>query len=201
MAKLTLGNIISGSQVVNVSAQGRLSDEEVAQCICNASVGSLSTRQLLEHFKLFQPDRPHTSFQAWAVEKGLWSTWTTKGGKIKPVGANERKAELATLGLAGNAEHRVLAQYDAIRVMFSADKDVAERIHKMDMTTTEVPAEKPADKDKPGVPALPPLVASLQTVNETAAKRLNLLIGQVEIDESMTWIADELKAIRDSLKL
>lgn len=197
---MTLSNIINGQAVVNVSASGRLSDTEVAQCICNASVGALSTRQLLEHFKLFQADKPHVSFQTWAVEHGLWKTWSTKAGKIKPIGANERLAELAKLGDGDGAEARTLRQYNAVRVMFSSDKDVAERIHKIDATSEDTPQEKTVPEATTVVPALPPLVSLLTSQKEAASKRIARLLATVELDESLSWIADELKAIRADLE-
>lgn len=198
---LQLSSIINGQVVVNVSSQGRLTDAELAQCICNASVGALSTRQLMEHFKLFQPDSPHTSFQAWAVEKGLWATWTTKGGKIKPVGANERIAELVKLG-GESAELRVLRQFDAIRAMVRADKDTAERLHKME-SAVNAPAEKAPEKaaDKAISNPLLPVLQGYETVTAAAIGRLNRLISQVSIDESTAWIASELQAVITELKV
>ena len=190
---LQLSSIINGQTVVNVTSQGRLTDAELAQCICNASIGQLSTRQLKDHFGLFQPDSPHTSFQAWAVEKGLWATWTTKGGKVKAVGANERIAELVKLG-GESAELRVLRQFDAIRAMARADKDTAERLHKME-TATNAPAEKAISNP------LLPVLAGYETVTAAAIGRLNRLISQVSLDESTAWIADELTAVITELKV
>ena len=199
---LQLSSIINGQTVVNVSSQGRLTDAELAQCICNASIGAMSTRQLMEHFKLFQPDSPHKSYQAWAVEKGLWATWTTKAGKIKPVGANERIAELVKLG-GESAELRVLRQYDAIRAMVRADKDTAERLHKME-SAVNAPAEKaPAEKaaEKAVSNPLLPVLQGYETVTAAAIGRLNRLISQVSLDESTAWIADELTAVITELKI
>jgi len=198
-----LSSIIAGNVSVPVSAQGRLADTEIAQCVCNASVGALSTRQLLTHFALFQADKPHMSFQAWAVEHGLWATWVTKGGKVKPVGANERKAELVKLGLADNAESRVLRQFDALRVMFSADKETAERLHKMDQVA-ETPAEKPVESPKSQVPSLPPLVGLLTSQKKEASRRVTRLLSQIQIDpvlssESYGWLVDELKGLATDL--
>ena len=191
-----LSTIINGQAVVTVTSKGRLSDTEVAQCICNASVGALSTRQLLEHFKLFQADKPHIAYQSWAVEHGLWKTWTTKTNKTKPVGCNERKAELVKLGESDSAESRVLRQFDAIRVMFAGDEETAERLHKMDVSADENPVEKKATEEKPTVSLLPPLVGLLTSQKDAASKRIARLLAQVEMDETLSWIADELKAIR-----
>lgn len=198
---LQLSSIINGQTVVNVSSQGRLTDAELAQCICNASIGQLSTRQLKDHFSLFQPDSPHTSFQAWAVEKGLWATWTTKGGKVKPVGANERIAELVKLG-GESAELRVLRQFDAIRAMVRADKDTAERLHKME-TATNAPAEKAPETaaDKAVSNPLLPVLQGYEIVTASAIGRLNRLISQVSLDESTAWIADELQSVISELKV
>ena len=198
---LQLSSIINGQVVVNVTSLGRLTDEELAQCICNASIGQLSTRQLKDHFSLFQPDSPHTSFQAWAVEKGLWATWTTKAGKIKPVGANERIAELVKLG-GEFAELRVLRQFDAIRAMVRADKDTAERIHKME-TATNAPAEKAPEKaaEKAVSNPLLPVLQGYETVTAAAIGRLNRLISQVSLSEDTAWIADELTAVIAGLKV
>lgn len=198
---LQLSSIINGQVVVNVSSQGRLTDEELAQCICNASIGQLSTRQLKDHFSLFQPDSPHTSFQAWAVEKGLWATWTTKAGKVKPVGANERIAELVKLG-GESAELRVLRQFDAIRAMVRADKDTAERIHKME-TATNSPTEKAPEKatEKAVSNPLLPVLQGYETVTAAAIGRLNRLISQVSLDESTAWIVDELTAVITELRV
>lgn len=198
---LQLSSIINGQTVVNVTAQGRLTDEELAQCICNASIGQLSTRQLKDHFSLFQPDSPHTSFQAWAVEKGLWATWTTKGGKIKPVGANERIAELVKLG-GESAELRVLRQFDAIRAMVRADKDTAERLHKME-TATNAPSEKSPEKsvEKAISNPLLPVLQGYETVTATAIGRLNRLISQVSLSDETAWIAEELAAVIAELKV
>ena len=198
---LQLSSIINGQVVVNVTAQGRLTDAELAQCICNASIGQLSTRQLKDHFSLFQPDSPHTSYQAWAVEKGLWATWTTKAGKIKPVGANERIAELVKLG-GESAELRVLRQFDAIRSMVRADKDTAERIHKME-TSTNAPAEKVPEKavEKAISNPLLPVLKDYETVTAAAIGRLNRLISQVSLSEDTAWIADELQSVIAELKV
>ena len=198
---LQLSSIINGQAVVNVTSTGRLTDAELAQCICNASVGALSTRQLKDHFGLFQPDSPHTSFQAWAVEKGLWATWTTKGGKVKPVGANERIAELVKLG-GESAELRVLRQFDAIRAMVRADKDTAERLHKME-SAVNAPAEKAPEKAAETAVSNPllPVLAGYETVTAAAIGRLNRLISQVSLDESTAWIADELTAVIAELKI
>lgn len=198
---LQLSSIINGQTVVNVTSKGRLTDAELAQCICNASIGQLSTRQLKDHFKLFQPDSPHTSFQAWAVEKGLWATWTTKAGKVKAVGANERIAELVKLG-GESAELRVLRQFDAIRAMVRADKDTAERIHKME-TATNAPAEKAPEKavEKAVSNPLLPVLQGYETVTAAAIGRLNRLISQVSLDESTAWIADELQSVITELKV
>lgn len=197
---LQLSSIINGQVVVNVSSQGRLTDAELAQCICNASIGQLSTRQLKAHFSLYQPDSPHTSYQAWAVEKGLWATWTTKAGKVKPVGANERIAELVKLG-GESAELRVLRQFDAIRAMVRADKDTAERIHKME-TATNAPEEKAPEKaaEKAISNPLLPVLQDYETVTAAAIGRLNRLISQVSLDESTAWVADELIAVIADLK-
>lgn len=197
---MTLSNIIKGSTVITVSASGRLNDTEIAQCICNASVGALSTRQLLEHFRLFQADKPHMSFQVWAVEHGLWKCWTTKAGKTKPVGANERLAELSKLGDSDGAEARTIRQFNAIRVMASADKDATERIRKMDAAPEDAPQEKSVPEAQTAVPSLPPLVSLLTSQKEAASKRIARLLTQVEMDESLSWIADELKAIRSDLE-
>lgn len=197
---IQLSSIISGNQVVPVTSQGRLVDSEIAQCICNASIGALSTRQLLEHFRLFQADKPHVSYQAWAVDHGLWKTWQTKSGKVKPVGCNERKAELAKLGEGDSAEARVLRQFDAIRIMFSADKETAERLHKMEASTKEAPVEKTVEEAKTAVPSLPPLVGLLTSQKDAASKRIARLLAQVEMDDSLSWIADELKAIKGELE-
>lgn len=203
MATIQLSSIINGDFHVTVSAQGRLSDQEIAQCICNASIGALSTRQLLEHFRLFQADKPHMSYQSWALERGLWGTWTTKAGKVKPVGANERRAALIQSGESDSPELRVLRQYDAIRAMLAADKETAARIHKMEQTA-EKPAEKPADKeaDKEAINVNPllPVLDGLVSVQSAAIGRLNQLITQCSFDDSSAWIADELKAIVASLK-
>lgn len=202
MATIQLSSIINGDYHVNVSSLGRLSDEEVAQCICNASIGVLSTRQLLEHFKLFQADKPHVSYQSWAVERGLWATWTTKAGKIKPVGAGERKAELVKIHgdkAQGVAEYRVLCQYDCIRMMLSNDKDAAERLHKMDQIAGETVEVKQPETAKPA-PALPDVMANLITAKNDASQRLNRLIAQVAMDESLTWLSEELTAISALLK-
>lgn len=198
---LQLSSIINGQTVVNVSSQGRLTDAELAQCICNASIGQLSTRQLMEHFKLFQPTSPHTSYQAWAVEKGLWATWTTKSGKVKPKGANERIAELIKLG-GDSAELRVLRQYDAIRVMDRNDKETTERLYKME-TATDAPTEKAPEKptEKAISNPLLPVLAGYETVTAAAIGRLNRLISQVSLDESTAWIADELQAVITELKV
>lgn len=199
---LQLSSIINGSQVVNVSSKGRLTDPELAQCICNASIGAMSTRQLMEHFKLFQPDSPHTAFQAWAVEKGLWATWTTKAGKIKPVGANERIAELVKLG-GESAELRVLRQFDAIRAMVRADKDTAERLHKME-SAVNAPAEKaPAEKatEKAISNPLLPVLQGYETVTAAAIGRLNRLVAQFAMDESTAWAVNELQSIIADLKV
>lgn len=196
---IQLSSIINGSVVVPVNTKGRLVDSEIAQCICNASVGALSTRQLLEHFRLFQADKPHIAYQSWAVEHGLWKTWQTKSGKVKPVGCNERKAELSKLGESDGAEARVLRQFDAIRVMFAGDKETAERLHKMDVSAEEKPQEKTVEV-KTAVPALPPLVGLLTSQKDAASKRIARLLAQVEMDESLTWIADELKAIKGELE-
>lgn len=202
---LQLSSIINGQVVVNVSSQGRLTDAELAQCICNASVGALSTRQLKDHFGLFQPDSPHTSFQVWAVEKGLWATWTTKGGKVKPVGANERIAELVKLG-GESAELRVLRQFDAIRAMVRADKDTAERLHKMETATnapTEKAPEKAAEKAAEQAVSNPllPVLQGYETVTAAAIGRLNRLISQVSLSEDTAWIADELQSVIADLKI
>lgn len=199
---LQLSSIINGQVVVNVISHGRLTDAELAQCICNASIGQLSTRQLKDHFSLFQPDSPHTSFQAWAVEKGLWATWTTKSGKVKPVGANERIAELVKLG-GESAELRVLRQYDAIRAMVRADKDTAERLHKME-TTTNAPAEKATEEkatEKAVSNPLLPVLQGYETVTAAAIGRLNRLISQVSLSEDTAWIADELQSVIADLKV
>lgn len=199
---LQLSSIINGQVVVNVTSHGRLTDAELAQCICNASIGQLSTRQLKDHFSLFQPDSPHTSFQAWAVEKGLWATWTTKSGKVKPVGANERIAELVKLG-GESAELRVLRQYDAIRAMARADKDTAERLHKME-TTTNAPAEKATEEkatEKAVSNPLLPVLQGYETVTASAIGRLNRLISQVSLSEDTAWIADELQSVIADLKV
>ena len=198
---LQLSSIINGKFVVNVSAQGRLTDEELAQCICNASIGQLSTRQLKDHFGLFQPDSPHTSFQAWAVEKGLWATWTTKGGKVKAVGCNERIAELVKLG-GESAELRVLRQFDAIRAMVRADKDTAERLHKME-SAVNAPAEKAPEKttDKAISNPLLPVLQGYETVTAAAIGRLNRLISHVSLSEDTAWIASELQAVIAELKI
>lgn len=198
---LQLSSIINGQTVVNVTSQGRLTDAELAQCICNASIGAMSTRQIMEHFKLFQPDSPHTSYQAWAVEKGLWATWTTKAGKIKPVGANERIAELVKLG-GESAELRVLRQFDAIRAMVRADKDTAERLHKME-TATNAPTEKKAEKPIEQAISNPllPVLQGYETVTAAAIGRLNRLISQVSLSEDTAWIADELQSVIADLKV
>lgn len=197
----TLSSIINGQSVVNVSAQGRLNDQEIAQCICNASIGALSTRQLLNHFALYQPDRPHASYQAWAVEKGLWATWTTKAGKIKPAGCNERKAELVKLG-EDCAELRVLRQYDAIRVMFTADKETANRLHKMEQASN-APQEKSAEKAPEQAISNPllPLVGRYETVAANTVGRLNRLMAQCALDDNLSWIVDELSDIVAGLKV
>lgn len=198
---LQLSSIVNGQVVVNVTSQGRLTDAELAQCICNASIGAMSTRQIMEHFKLFQPDSPHTSFQTWAVEKGLWATWTTKAGKVKPVGANERIAELVKLG-GESAELRVLRQFDAIRAMVRADKDTAERLHKME-TATNAPAEKAPEKpvEKAISNPLLPVLSNYETVTAAAIGRLNRLISQVSLSEDTAWIADELTAVIAELRV
>ena len=198
---LQLSSIIIGQVVVNVTAQGRLTDAELAQCVCNASIGQLSTRQLKDHFSLLQPDSPHTSFQAWAVEKGLWATWTTKAGKIKPVGANERIAELVKLG-GESAELRVLRQFDAIRSMVRADKDTAERIHKME-TSTNAPAEKAPEKatEKAVSNPLLPVLQDYETVTAAAIGRLNRLVAQFAMDESTAWAVNELQSVFADLKI
>ena len=198
---LQLSSIINGQVVVNVSSKGRLTDAELAQCICNASIGQLSTRQLKDHFGLFQPDSPHTSFQAWAVEKGLWATWTTKGGKVKPVGANERIAELVKLG-GESAELRVIRQFDAIRAMVRADKDTAERLHKME-SAVNTPAEKASEKapEKAISNPLLPVLQGYETVTAAAIGRLNRLISQVSMSEDTAWIATELQSVIADLKV
>lgn len=192
-----LSTIINGNEVITVTSKGRLTDNEVAQCICNASVGALSTRQLLDHFRLFQAERPHQAFQTWAVEHGLWKTWLTKSGKIKPVGCNERKAELIKSGDC--AELRVLRQYDAIRVMFAADKETAERLLKMEQADNEPQEKTPSPKEpkKPQALSNPllPALAHYETVTASAAGRLNRLMAQCSVDESLAWIALELRSI------
>ena len=198
---LQLSSIINGQAVVNVTSTGRLTDAELAQCVCNASIGAMSTRQIMEHFKLFQPDSPHTSFQTWAVEKGLWATWTTKGGKVKPVGANERIAELVKLG-SESAELRVLRQFDAIRAMVRADKDTAERLHKME-SAVNAPAEKSPEKAAEQAVSNPllPVLQGYETVTAAAIGRLNRLISQVSLDDSTAWIATELQSVIAELKI
>ena len=204
---IQLSSIILGSSVVSVSSSGRLAPEEWAQCICNVAVVDGDTRRLLEHHRLFQPDSPHKSYQDFAVEAGLWSTWLTKAGKSKPVGCNERKAELRSLygghgkAMAESAEYRVLVVYDRIRVMHSSDKAAAEADAKLARKGEEKPVEKVVADNETTVPSLPPLVQALQSVQTEAQKRLNQLISQVEMDDSLEWIASELKAIRDGLNV
>ncbi len=204
---IQLSSIILGSSVVPVVSAGRLAPEEWAQCICNVAVVDGDTRKLLEHHKLFQADSPHKSYQDFAVESGLWATWLTKAGKSKPVGCNERKAELRSLygdhakAMAESAEYRVLTVYDRIRVMHSSDKASAEADAKLARKGEAVPEEKTVADNETAVPSLPPLVQALQSVQTEAAMRLNKLISQVELDSSLDWIATELKAIRDGLNV
>ena len=202
---IQLSSIILGSSVVPVVSAGRLAAEEWAQCVCNVAVVDGDTRRLLEHHKLFQADSPHKSYQDFAVESGLWATWVTKAGKSKPVGCNERKAELRSLhgdhakAMAESAEYRVLTVYDRIRIMHSADKSAQEADVKLARKGEEKPVEKTVTESASAVPALPPLVQALQSVQTEAQKRLNQLISQVEMDSSLDWIATELRAIRDGL--
>ena len=202
---IQLSSIILGSSVVPVVSAGRLAPSEWAQCVCNVAVTDGDTRRLLEHHKLFQADSPHKSYQDFAVESGLWATWLTKAGKTKPVGCNERKAELRTLygdhakAMAESAEYRVLTVYDRVRVMHSADKTAQEADAKLARKGGEKPVEKTVADNETAVPTLPPLVQALHSVQTEAAKRLNQLISQVEMDDSLEWIASELKAIRDGL--
>lgn len=203
---IQLSSIILGSSVVPVSSNGRLAPEEWAQCVCNVAVVDGDTRKLLEHHKLFQADSPHKSYQDFAVESGLWATWLTKAGKSKPVGCNERKAELRSLygghakAMAESAEYRVLTVYDRVRVMHGADKTAQEADAKL-ARKSEEPVEKTVAESATAVPALPPLVQAFQSVQTEAQKRLNQLISQVEMDDSLEWIAVELKAIRDGLNV
>ena len=61
-ATIQLSSIIAGNKVTKVTTtDARLTDQGIAQCICNASIGELSTRQLLAHFSLLRPDQPHNS--------------------------------------------------------------------------------------------------------------------------------------------
>ena len=204
---IQLSSIILGSSVIPVTSVGRLAPSEWAQCVCNVAVTDGDTRKLLEHHRLFQPDTPHKSYQDFAVETGLWSTWLTKAGKSKPVGCNERKAELRSLygghgkAMAESAEYRVLVVYDRIRVMHSADKASAEADAKLARKGEEKPVEKVVADNETTVPTLPPLVQALQSVQMDAQKRLNQLIAQVEMDSSLDWIASELKSIRDGLNV
>lgn len=204
---IQLSSIILGQAVIPVTSAGRLAPSEWAQCVCNVAVVDGDTRKLLEHHKLFQADSPHKSYQDFAVESGLWSTWITKAGKSKPVGCNERKAELRSLhgdhvkAMAESAEYRVLVVYDRIRVMHSADKASAEADTKLARKGEEKPVEKTVAESATAVPALPPLVQALQSVQTEAQKRLNQLISQVEMDTNLEWIAVELKAIRDGLNV
>lgn len=202
---MQLSSIILGSSVVPVVSAGRLAPAEWAQCVCNVAVVDGDTRRLLEHHKLFQADSPHKSYQDFAVESGLWATWLTKAGKSKPVGCNERKAELRAIhgghgkAMAESAEYRVLTVYDRIRVMHSSDKAAVEADAKLARKGEERPVEKTVADNETAVPSLPPLVQALQTVQADAQRRLNQLISQVEMDNSLEWIAVELKAIRDGL--
>ncbi len=135
------------------------------------------------------------------MDNGLWATWTTKGGKVKPVGANERIAELVKLG-GESAELRVLRQFDAIRAMVRADKDTAERLHKME-SAVNAPAEKAPEKVAEQAVSNPllPVLQGYETVTAAAIGRLNRLISQVSLDESTAWIASELQSVIAELKV
>lgn len=76
---------------------GRLTDAELAQCVCNASIGALSTRQLVDISEAVPAGFAPYIIQAWAVER-LVGHMDDQGHRIKPVGANERIAELVKLG-------------------------------------------------------------------------------------------------------
>jgi len=195
---IQLSSIISGNSSITVSTMGRLNDSEIAQCICNASIGVASTRQLLNHFRLFQADRPQQSYQAWATERGLWLTWTTKAGKVKPVDAGKRKAELVALHtreiVDTVAEWRILCQYEAIRAMVSSEKALDERLHKMEQDGQEAPQERPVEV-KEVVPSLPPLVALLTSQRDESKRRLHCLLATIDMDDSLVWIAEELRSI------
>ena len=214
-ATIQLSSIIAGNKVSKVTTQdARLTDQGIAQCICNASIGELSTRQLLAHFSLLRPDQPHNSFRDWACDKGLWKTWTTKGGKVKPLNVGERRHELQQIhgkDASKQAEWRVLAQYDALRVMLARDKDLADKAEKdrqSKLTPEERAALLPPEPPKPPQQAQAPQVHNLpsvtdryQTIADQARHKAARLLAMVGIDSELSWIATELQGIVDTLTI
>lgn len=197
---IQLSSIIAGNKVGKVMplGDGRLDDIGIAQAVCNASIGELSTRQLLAHFSLLRADQPHNSFRDWATEKGLWQTWTTKGGKVKPVNVGERRLALVQLHgdkAQATAEWRVLSQYDALRVMLARDKDTADRLAKAAQAANapkEVATPAPTEQTKA---TLPDVSASTLSVSCQARQALAALSQELMRDDGYTWIADKLSAI------
>jgi hypothetical protein len=78
--------------------------------------------------------------------------------------------------------------------MVSSEKALDERLHKMEQADGEGPKEVPVEV-KEVVPSLPPLVALLTSQRDESKRRIARLLATVQMDESLTWIAEELSAI------
>lgn len=189
----TIANIVNGLGN-GVYVHG--SDEWIAAKVWESDQGQRAVADLAEYFRKVNPDNPHGSFRERMVAAGLWKTWQTKSGKVKPVGVMERKSELRSLypdSYKEHAEWRILCAFECLRVALSTDKALAkyeeERAAKAAAAETGEAAQGEAVQGE----AAPALVQVETSPVKDALGIINKVLAQMDMDESMADLASELR--------
>lgn len=193
-------------QIANIICNGASietihgSDEWIASEIHVSNVGRKATKRLADYFLKVNPDSPHTSFRDRAVSMGVWKTWTTKAGKVKPVGVVDRKSELRKLypdSFEDNAEWIVICAYESLRVTLASakalDKHDADKEAKESAGETATASEAATANETATASEAANLVQVETSPVKDALGIINKVLAQMEMDESMTDLAGELR--------